>query len=214
MSGLRQIFQILAEAADSSRINLIMWLCPHKTIKFEEARRMLLYKPPSANDNYMEKAFRCEDRACSTSLSHGIAHSGRGNWRTIGLITENTLLVVSNCDDHVQTMCQHFTTNRIKLALAQLDFPLCRHLRTSDPVVYNHYTPNCTTHRWMDGPPMDCKCPTAARRSSNDRAPPRLRGPPLQKLSEMPRTSLRRYMFSLPKTAPNSWRDKKSDPIN
>jgi hypothetical protein len=159
MSGLRQIFKILAEAADSSRINLIMWLCPHKTITFEEARRMLLYKPPSANDDYMEKVFRCEDRACSTSLGHGIAHRGRGNWHAVGLITEITLLVVSDCDDHVQTIRQHFTTNRIKLALAQLDFPLCRHLRTRDPVVYNHYTPNCTTHLRMDGPAMDCKCP-------------------------------------------------------
>jgi hypothetical protein len=159
MSLLWQIFQILAEAADSSRINLILWLCPHKTVTFEEARRMLLYKPPSANDNYIEKVFRCEDRACSTSLDHGVAHNGKGNQHTIGLITEITLLVVSDCDDHVQTIRQHFTTNRIKLALAQLDFPLCRHLRTSDPVVYNHYTPNCTKHVRMDGPPMDCECP-------------------------------------------------------
>src|SRR5271156_3805225 len=105
-----------------------MWLCPHKTITFEEARRMLLDKPPSANDDYMEKVFRCEDRACSTGLDHGIAHRGRGNCHAIGLITEITLLVVSDCDDPVQTIRQHFTTNRIKLALAQLDFPLCRHL--------------------------------------------------------------------------------------
>lgn len=159
MSGLRQIFWILAEAADSSRINLIMWLCPHKTITFEEARRMLLYKPSSASDDYIENVFLCEDRACSTSLAHGIAHRGRGNWHTIGLLTGITLLVASDCGDHVQTIRRHFTTNRIKLALAQLDFPLCRHLRTSDPVVYNHYTPNCTKHRRMDGPAMDCKCP-------------------------------------------------------
>ena len=79
---------------------------------------MLLYKPPSANDDYMEKVFRCEDRACSTSLGHGIAHRGRGNWHAIRLIMEITLLVVSDYDDHIQTIRQHFTTNQIKLALA------------------------------------------------------------------------------------------------
>ena len=158
MGGLRQNFQILPEAADCSRTNLTMWLCPHKTITYEEARRMLLYKPPSPIDNYME-VFQCEDRACSTTLRHGLAHRGRGNWHAIGLITEITLLVVSDCDDHVWIIRQHFTANRIKLALAHLDFPLCKHLRTSNPVVYNHYTPNCTKHLRMGGPAMGCKCP-------------------------------------------------------
>jgi hypothetical protein len=156
---LWQIFKILAEAADSSRINLIMWLCPHKTITFEEARRMLLYKPPSADDDYMEAVFRCEDRACSTSLLHGIVHRGRGNRHAIGLITEIALLAVSDCDDHIETIRQYLTTNRIKLALTQLDFPPCRHLRTSDPGIYNRYTPNCTAHLRMDVPAMDCRCP-------------------------------------------------------
>ena len=136
-----------------------LWLCPHKSITYEEAQRMLLYKPPAAEDDYEEKIFPCEDPDCAIALNSNIKHRGKGRQHALTLTTEITLLIVSDYDDYVQTTRQYFTTNRIKLALMHLDFPICRHLRTSDAFVYSHYTPECTEHQGTYPTVMDCTCP-------------------------------------------------------
>jgi hypothetical protein len=106
---------------------------------------MLLYKPPNAEHAYEETIFPCEDLTCSAALDNGIVH--RLNSRhALTLTTRITLLKVEDGDDPVQTTRQYFTTNRIKLAFTQLDFPVCSHLRTSSPFIYNHYTA-CTEHQ-------------------------------------------------------------------
>jgi hypothetical protein len=110
---------------------------------------MLLYIPPDANDGYEETIHTCEDSTCSATLDHGILHCFKSR-HSLMVITRIALLVVQDCEDPVQATRQYFTTNRIKLALTQLDFPVCSHLRTSSPFLYNHYTAACTEHQAIE----------------------------------------------------------------
>lgn len=137
--------------------DLNLWLCPHKVIKYEEARQMLLYKPPDAEHNYEEIVFPCENSACSFAVESTIRHRLISS-HTVTLATSILLLVVDNCYDPAEIIRRFCTTNRIKLALTKLDFPICKHLRTSDPFVYNHYTPKCTEHQGLDGSLSACSC--------------------------------------------------------
>jgi hypothetical protein len=118
---------------------------------------MLLYKPPDAKDGYEESIFPCEDITCAALLDNDIIHRLKG-CHALTLSTRIVLLTVRNCYDPVQATRQYFTTNRTKLALTQLDFPLCCHLRTSNPFIYNHYTPACTEHQALDENVSLCTC--------------------------------------------------------
>lgn len=118
---------------------------------------MLLYKPPEAPHNYEEIVFHCGNSACFDEIESSIRHRLIGS-HTVTLTTSIHLLTVDNCHDPAQIIRRFCTTNRVKLALTNLDFPICKHLRTSSPFVYNHYTPKCTEHEGLDGSRSACSC--------------------------------------------------------
>jgi hypothetical protein len=110
-----------------------IWLCPYVSNTLEQARILLLYKPPDASHGYME-----EIRTC------GNACNGNMNARVIHYLTEPPALSIMNLirlfeveevRDFVKTIKSRTTADYLHTVISNLRLPLCRHLYVSDLLV-------------------------------------------------------------------------------
>ena len=134
-----------------------IWLCPHRQVTHQEARKMLLYCPPDAGDEYSETLPPCPScLTCSDYVSTSLLHSFKGQ-HTLTLRTEVTLLSVSSYTKPIAaTRC--FSFDRVVLALSKLDLPLCAHLSASDSEVQRHHRYYCFLLEALGQPPEKCVC--------------------------------------------------------
>ena len=138
-------------------MNPSIWLCPHKQVTHQEARKMLLYCPPDAGDEYIETLPPCPScLTCSDHISTSLLHSFKGQ-HILTLRTEVTLFSVRSYTKPIAaTRC--FSYDRVGLALSKLDLPLCAHLSASDWEVRRYHRYYCFLLEALGQPPGKCVC--------------------------------------------------------
>jgi hypothetical protein len=136
---------------------LLLWLCPHTCLTLDQARVMFLYRPPDAENGYGESFRTCHDKYCCFEVSNGVIHSFVDQ-HTLILRTHLTLFRVQGCEDYNEASKRSFTVQRVGLALSHLKFPICRHIRTDDFHVLDHFTPSCIYLPKEDGTKVPCTC--------------------------------------------------------
>jgi hypothetical protein len=136
---------------------LLLWLCPHTCVTLDQARAMLLYRPPDAKDGYTESFRTCPDAHCHFEIVNCVQHSFH-NQHTLELRTNLTLFRVQGCEDYNEASKQSFTAQRVRLALSHLKFRICRHIRTDASPVLDHFNPSCVYLPKEDGTYVSCTC--------------------------------------------------------
>ncbi len=127
-SSRRKRKTIICQAMANSRL----WLCPHRSLTFAEAKKMLLCRPPDAQDRYTGFPGVCANTSCD--ISNWVIHR-LGTSPSVQLRTWILLFELVDCDDPLRAIRQHVTTDRVNLALSKLDILICGHLELSDTVV-------------------------------------------------------------------------------
>ena len=117
---------LMLSTADSL---LSVWICPHRALSYEEAETQLLYCPPNVGDDYVEDLPPCPK--CSDHISTSVLHVGLRGTHMIALNTEIRLFSAHGYSDAAAAM-RCFSEDRIALALATLDLPMCAHYLTSN----------------------------------------------------------------------------------
>jgi hypothetical protein len=136
---------------------LLLWLCPHTCVTLDQARAMLLYRPPDAEDGYSERLRTCHDKYCGLDVTNSVLHSFHDQ-HTLILRTNLTLFRIQGCEDYNEASKRSFTVQRVGLALSHLKFPICRHIRTDNFHVLEHFTPSCIYLPKEDGTDVPCTC--------------------------------------------------------
>lgn len=136
---------------------LLLWVCPHTCMTLDQACAMFLYRPPDAEDGYIERLCTCHDEYCSFEVTNSVLHSFHDQ-HTLMLRTNLILLRIQGCEDYNEASERSFTVQRVSLALSHLKFPMCRHFRTDSSHVLNSFNPSCTYLPKGDGTDVPCTC--------------------------------------------------------
>jgi hypothetical protein len=121
---------------------LLLWVCPHRCVTLDQARAMFLYRPPDAQDGYMERLHTCHDEYCRFDVINTLQYSFHDQ-HTLMLRTDLALLRIQGCEDYDEASKRSFTAQRVSLALCHLKLPMCRHLRTDTSHVMDYFNPSC-----------------------------------------------------------------------
>ena len=132
-----------------------IWTCPHTFLSATEARKMLLYRPPDASEAYEERLPPCPQ--CASHLSVTLQHKFPQGEHRITLRTDITLWQVQNYSCPVSAT-KSFSRDRIALALAPLDLPLCQHVRIKHSTVAGCRRCNCLQLQMLNGEDVPCAC--------------------------------------------------------
>jgi hypothetical protein len=145
-----------------------LWLCPHETISFEQAKKFVLYHPPDAKECYQERLKdtcpHCDNNLVTNHIRMTIPQG------EITLLTTIGLWAAHGVEDAEACTRLRITPSRVEDILAGLDLPICAHLRTNDWRVTSCWR-QCNMHLRIDGTESRCYC--EARRCS----PMRTEGP-------------------------------------
>jgi hypothetical protein len=136
---------------------LLLWLCPHTCLGLDQARAMFLYRPPDAEDCYLENLPCGHDKYCCFEIINTLIHTFSVQ-HILVLRTCITLFRIQGCEDYDDASKRSFTVQRVGLALSHLKFPICRHIRTDDFHVLDHFTPSCIRLPKGDGTEVPCTC--------------------------------------------------------
>lgn len=116
--------QHVAPSASSASPGI--WLCPHKSLNFEEAQRLALYLPPDTATHYAERLRICP----CWEINNVIRQNAKS--KTTSLATHVPIWEVRSVEDAEASIRHLFHPHRIEQLLCSLDVPICAHLRTSD----------------------------------------------------------------------------------
>jgi hypothetical protein len=103
-----------------------IWLCPHKSLDFEEAQRLALYLPPDTERYYTERLRVCPCREIVNMVRQNIKS------KTTSLVTWVPIWDIQSVGDAKACIRHLLRPERIEQLLCSLNIPICIHLRTSD----------------------------------------------------------------------------------
>ena len=152
-----------------------IWLCPHRWLTHDEARKYLQTVAPLPDPDIAVHISPCPRWACRAWITHQVIHvpaapnecatqpdltlPKRGDF-TLCTFFRLCKIEIGNADAHV-VASQRLTRKRVKHALSNLKIPACSHVSLSDRLVRDHFHPDCLLLRNLNRRYRPCICSTA-----------------------------------------------------